>query len=260
MSEILLQVRELTVRFARRGGWWRRDPGFAAVGGVSFDLGAGETVGVVGESGSGKSTLARAILRLVPVHHGSVVFDSVDVLRARGAALRRVRRGVQIVFQDPAGSLNPRIRVGEAVAEPLVVHGVCGRAEAARRAAALLEQCGLPGSSAGRFPHEFSGGQRQRIAIARALAISPRLIICDEPTSALDVSVQAQILNLLTDLQRERGLAYLFITHDLGVVRHVAHRVVVMKQGCIVETGPREQIFTHPGEDYTRELLGAAGG
>lgn len=247
----LLCVRDLRVRFPRRGGGW-----FDAVRGVSFDLERGTTLGLVGESGSGKTTTGRAALRLIEASGGDVTLGGMDVLGARGEALRRLRRRAQIVFQDPGGSMNPRQRVWQIVSEPLLVQGVARRrAERRRRAGELLERCGMGADALDRRPHEFSGGQRQRIVIARALALEPELVVCDEPTSALDVSVQAQILNLLRDLQHERGLAYLFISHDMGVVRHMCDRIAVMKDGAIVEQGEATRIVEAPEEAYTKRLL-----
>ena len=254
----LLDVRGLSVHFpVRRGVLGRKVQIVRAVDDVSFALRRSETLGLVGESGSGKTTVGRAILRLVSAAAGRVMFDGLDVLSLRGGAMRRLRRGMQIVFQDPAGSLDPSMRVGAIIGEPLVVHGMARGAVLRRRVDELLETCGLWPAAARRFPHEFSGGQRQRIAIARALALNPKLLICDEPTSALDVSIQAQILNLLQDLQRDRGLAYLFISHDIAVVNHMCDRIAVMKAGRIVELGPREQVMNDPQHDYTRTLLAA---
>jgi oligopeptide transport system ATP-binding protein len=202
--------------------------------------------------------VGRAVLRLIAPTSGRIEVDGQDVLAASGSALRALRRQMQIIFQDPAGSLNPRMRIGAIVGEPLVVHGlVRSRVELRARVASLLERCGMPASAAERYPHEFSGGQRQRIGIARALALQPRFIVCDEPTSALDVSIQAQIINLLTDLQAELGLSYLFISHDIAVIQHVCRRIAVMHRGKIVEMGERDQILTAPGHEYTRRLLAA---
>src|SRR5512146_715694 len=228
-----------------------------AVDDVSLDIAAGETLGVVGESGSGKSTLGRLILRLIEPTSGSVRFAGQEVLRAGGAELRRLRRDMQIIFQDPFGSLDPRMRVGEIITEPLLVHNRTGRRERRQQVNDLLRAVGLEESAAERHPHEFSGGQRQRIGIARALALRPKFIVADEPVSALDVSVGAQIVNLLARLQREFGLTYLFVSHSMPVVRYLATRIAVMYRGKIVESGPTEQIITRPAHPYTRSLLEA---
>src|SRR5690606_18009676 len=259
VSEPLLEVRGLRTWFPIRAGVLQRPVAWVrAVDGVDLEVPAGRTVALVGESGCGKTTVGRSILRLVEPRAGRVRFDGVDLLRLSRAALRPYRRALQIVFQDPMAALDPRMRVGEAVAEGMHAFGI-GKdgAERRERAAALLRRVGLDPALLGRYPHELSGGQRQRVCIARALAVEPRLVVCDESVSALDVSVQAQILNLLRDLQDELGLAYLFITHDLGVVRHLAHRVAVMYLGQIVEEGPTERLFEDPRHPYTRALLAA---
>ncbi|MBM3694128.1 MAG: ABC transporter ATP-binding protein [Actinobacteria bacterium] len=243
-------VRAFPVGRARRGG-----PVLRAVDGVSFAVAPGETLALVGESGAGKSTVARLVLRLDEPTAGTITFAGADVTRARGAALRPLRRGVQAVFQDPASSFDPRRRVGTSVAEPLVAQGRA--AEVGTRVPELLGLVGLGPDAAGRYPHEFSGGQRQRLAIARALAVQPDLVVLDEPVSALDVSIQAQVLELLADLRRRFGLAYLLISHDLAVVRQVADRVAVMERGRIVETGPTATVFAAPQDPHTRALLAA---
>jgi len=253
----LLQVRDLVKRFPVKSGIFidRTVDYVDAVAGVSFDIAAGETLGLVGESGSGKSTTGFCILQLLRPTSGSVVFDGRELTELGGEELRRVRRDLQIVFQDPYSSLDPRMTVGDIVGEPLVVHRVGTRRERRARVRELLEVVGFDPTFVNRYPHEFSGGQRQRIGIARALALSPRLIVCDEPVSALDVSIQAQIINLLKDLQHEFELAYLFIAHDLAVVRSVSDRIAVMRRGEIVESGPAEVVYTSPREEYTRALL-----
>ncbi len=253
----LLEVGDLTVHFTRRPGLLGRAAIVQAVNGVSLAVGKGETLGLVGESGCGKTTLARAVLRLIEPTSGSVRFDGTDVLSLPPKPMRALRRRMQIVFQDPWSSLNPRMTVGAAIREGMEIHKLARGAEADRRVASLLEEVGLPASAASQYPHAFSGGQRQRIGIARALAVEPELIVCDEPVSALDVSVQAQVLNLLADLQQRRGLSYLFISHDLAVVRHIAPRVAVMYLGRIVEEGPADAIFGEPKHPYTRALLSA---
>jgi oligopeptide/dipeptide ABC transporter ATP-binding protein len=255
MSEPLLQVRGLSKRFpVARTFLGRPTSWLSAVDEVDLDVEAGQTVALVGESGCGKSTLARLILRLIPASEGSVRFGEIDVLAASGGALRQLRREAQIVFQDPFGSLDPRMKVRSIVAEGMAHLGL-DRRRRRERVSELLELVQLTPDAANRFPHEFSGGQRQRISIARALAVDPRLIIADEPVSALDVSVQSQILNLLHDLQERLSLTYLFISHDMSVVRHVADRVAVMYLGRIVETGTAEQVFDNPLHPYTQALL-----
>jgi oligopeptide/dipeptide ABC transporter ATP-binding protein len=250
MSE-LLSLRDVHVRFNTAAGTVK------AVNGVSLDLAVGETLGLVGESGCGKSTLGKAIMRLVPVASGEVRIDGVDIAHLNRQALNEVRRKVQMIFQDPYGSLNPRSSVGRSVSQPLVIAG-WDEARIRDRVETLLRWVGLPADSKQRFPHEFSGGQRQRIGIARALALSPKLIICDEPVSALDVSVRAQVINLLEDLKSQFGVSYLFISHDLSVVEHIADRVAVMYLGTLVEVGARDQIWRNPQHPYTKALLAAA--
>jgi oligopeptide transport system ATP-binding protein len=259
MSEPLLAVSDLKVHFPiRRGLLFDRTVGHVkAVDGVSFEIEQGKTLGLVGESGSGKSTTAYAALQLVRPTAGSVRFLGRELTRLRGEELRRTRREMQIVFQDPYASLNPRMTVGKIVAEPLQTHGIGTRRSRRASVAQLLELVGFDPSYTNRYPHEFSGGQRQRIGIARALALSPKLIVCDEPVSALDVSIQAQILNLLKDLQRDLGLTYLFIAHDLAVVRGMSDTIAVMHDGVIVEHGPAERVYLRPESDYTRALLAA---
>jgi oligopeptide transport system ATP-binding protein len=248
MSEPLLRVEHLRVQFGA----------FAALQDVSFALHQGETLGLVGESGSGKSTLARAVLRLTPVAGGRVLWRGEDLLALGPAQLRRRRRDLQIVFQDPMASLNPRMTVGDTLAEPLRIFepALPTRARQAR-IEQMLERVGLTAAMAGRYPHEFSGGQCQRIGIARAMMLRPRVLICDEPVSSLDVSIQGQIVNLLADLQRELGTAMVFISHNLAVVRHLSHRVLVLYRGRLAEVAPRDALFARPAHPYTRALLAA---
>jgi glutathione transport system ATP-binding protein len=254
----LLRVRDLRTRFDLKSGLLARvRRRVHAVEGVSFDLAAGETLGVVGESGCGKSTTGRSLMRLVDIQGGSVEFEGRDIVRLEKSELRAFRRCIQMVFQDPFASLDPRLTVGFSIAEPLYVHGVADRDQAQARVAELLRLVGLAHEHASRYPHEFSGGQRQRIAIARALALDPRIIVADEAVSALDVSIRAQIVNLLLELQQRLGLAYLFISHDMAVVERVSHRVAVMYLGQIVEIGPRRAIFESPHHPYTRKLMSA---
>ncbi len=255
-----MAVEAISVSFALRAkGLFARKPvRLHAVEDVSSTRAPGETLGVVGESGSGKTTTARAVMLQVRLDRGKIHFDGRDVTALAGEELRRMRRHMQFVFQDPYGSLNSRMTVLDAVAEPLVVHGFVKRGRDAReKVVSLLELVGLPPDAVDRYPHAFSGGQRQRIGIARALAISPELIIADEPVSALDVSVRAQVINLLQDLQRRLGLTYLFIAHDLAVVRHISHRIAIMYAGRIVEIGSRDRIYNSPRHPYTQALLSA---
>ena len=255
---VLLEIDALRVHFPIRRGLFGRPRGaIRAVDGVSLDVAAGETLGLVGESGCGKSTLGNAILRIVRPSSGAIRLAGIDMAALDAAALRDARRRVQMVFQDPYASLDPRMRVGDSIGEPLAVHGLAQGAELARRIGELLERVGLSPAHAVRFPHEFSGGQRQRLVIARALALSPALIVCDEPVSALDVSVRGQILNLLLGLQRDLGTAYLFISHDLSVVRHVSDRIAVMYLGRVVELASRDALFAAPMHPYTRALISA---
>jgi len=256
---ILLEVKNLKTWFPIRRGILQRTVGHVkAVDDVSFFVRRGETLGLVGESGCGKTTVGRTILRLIPNSGGEVRFDGKDVLTAGALEMRRLRREMQIIFQDPGGSLNPRMRVGRIIGEPLEVHGLTQSEDETRaKVEELLVKCGLWKQAADRYPHEFSGGQRQRIGIARALSLNPRMIVCDEPTSALDVSIQSQILNLLADLQQEMGLSYLFISHDMAVIHHICDRIAVMYNGKIVEEGSRDEIIKSPRHEYTQALLSA---
>ncbi len=259
--EKLLQVRELRKSYWRGGGVFSQESDgarFTAVGGVSFEVDRGETFAVVGESGCGKTTLARMLVRLIEPDSGEIRFENQNLLTLHGASLRAQRRQMQMVFQDPFASLNPRMRVGEIIVEPLAIHEPSlSASERAARAAAILQRVGLAEDAVRRYPHEFSGGQRQRIGIARALILRPKLIVADEPVSALDVSVGAQVLLLLQELQREFGLTYLLISHSLPVVAQLATRIAVMRAGQFVEVGPAEKILRDAEQDYTRELLAA---
>ncbi|KWB18677.1 glutathione ABC transporter ATP-binding protein [Burkholderia cepacia] len=254
----ILRVRDLVTRFPVKSGVFGRVSQYVhAVERVSFELRAGETLALVGESGCGKSTTGRSLLRLVESQSGSIEFDGRDISALKGPDLQALRRNIQFIFQDPFASLNPRLTVGFSIMEPLLVHGVASGRDAQARVDWLLDKVGLPPEAARRYPHEFSGGQRQRIAIARALALNPKVVIADESVSALDVSVQAQIVNLMLDLQRELGVAYLFISHDMAVVERISHRVAVMYLGQIVEIGPRRAVFEAPQHPYTKKLMSA---
>ena len=254
----LLQVRDLSKHFPIRRGFLMREAGqVRAVDGVSFEVQAGETLGLVGESGCGKSTLGRTLVRLYEPTGGSIGYKGEDFLALRGERLRSMRRNIQMIFQDPFASLDPRMTVGQILGEPFKVHAVCAPRERTGRAEALLATVGLKSAYLNRYPHEFSGGQRQRISIARAMALNPELVVADEPVSALDVSIQAQILNLLKDLQQEFRLTYVFISHDLSVVDHFCDRVAVMYLGRIVEMAPKDELFRNPKHPYTQALIEA---
>lgn len=254
-----LQVRNLSVNYLTRSkGFWGRPRAITALEDISFELRPGETLGLVGESGSGKTTAGRAILRRIEAATGQIVFQGTDITKLRGNELRQLRSGMQLVLQDPYASLNPRMRILEAVAEPMIVHGLAKSAKAARdHVVELLDLVGLPADAASRYPHAFSGGQRQRIGIARALALKPDLVVADEPVSALDVSVRAQVVNLMQQLQKQLKLSYVFIAHDLSIVRHISHRVAILYAGRMVEIADRDSIYEHPRHPYTEALLSA---
>jgi len=258
-AEPLLEVTDLVKHFPVKRGLLidRTVDRIRAVDGVSFSVAPGETLGLVGESGSGKSTLGRAVLQLVKPTSGSVRFEGREIAGLSRRAMRPLRREMQMVFQDPYASLNPRKRVGQIVGEPLRLQGVAKGGELRREVQELLERVGLAAEHYNRFPHEFSGGQRQRIGIARAIALRPKLIVADEPVSALDVSIRAQIVNLLADLQHQLGLTYVFVAHDIGIVRHVSDRIAVMHEGKIVEEGPADRVCEQPRDAYTKQLLAA---
>ncbi len=257
-QDTLLEVRDLKKHFPIKGGILRRTvANVKALDGVSFAIKRGETLGLVGESGCGKTTTGRTVLRLIQATSGEVKFENQDVMKAGRAELRKLRRDMQIVFQDPYASLDPRVPVGVSIAEGLKIHDIGNEKEQRDRVKAVLERVGMNATHMRRFPHEFSGGQRQRIGIARALVMQPKLIVCDEPVSALDVSIQAQVLNLLKDLQEDLGLTYLFIAHNLSVVEHISDRVGVMYLGRMVELASRDQLFSHPMHPYTKALMSA---
>lgn len=247
----LLTVRDLTVQFPRRG--FRKEP-FTAVDHVSLHIAPRETLGLVGESGSGKSTIGRAVLGLAPIASGEVLFRDEDITRVPKRRRRELSRDIQVIFQNPYSSLNPSLTIADILAEPLIAQGV-GRTEARSRVRELLDRVHLPADAGARLPREFSGGQRQRVAIARALALRPQLIICDEPVSALDLTTQAHVMDLLIEIQEDTGVAYLFVSHDLDVVRHISHRVAVMRHGTLVETGTARHVTEHPEHPYTQRLL-----
>jgi len=254
----LLEIRGLRKSFAIRSGVFRKTTGYVnAVDDVDLDVYPNETLGLVGESGCGKTTMAKIILALTNPDAGSVVFDGVDIHAAKGQKLAQIRRGIQVISQDPFGSLNPRKRISSIISEPMIIHKTGSKRQRLERCGELLNMVGLSADMLGRYPHEFSGGQRQRICIARALAVNPRLLICDEPVSALDVSIQAQVINLLVDLQNKLELSYIFISHDLSVIGYLSHRIAVMYRGRIVELADAQDLFDNPLHPYTRCLMAA---
>jgi oligopeptide transport system ATP-binding protein len=254
----LVEVKGLKKYFSVNSGFFSRKGGYVkAVDDISFDICEGETVGLVGESGCGKTTVGRTLLRLYEPTGGQVLFSGVDIFKLREKEMLKMRSKMQMIFQDPYASLNPRMTVGDIVAEPLLVHGLCNRQNCMERVHQLLEMVGLNPENSNRFPHEFSGGQRQRIGIARALAVKPQFIICDEPISALDVSIQAQVVNMLQELQETLGLTYLFIAHDLSMVKHISNRIIVMYLGRIMEVAPSNELYRRPRHPYTQALLSA---
>ncbi len=258
MSEPLLKVEHLKKYFPIKGGVLQHTVGHVkAVEDISFTLEPNETFGLVGESGCGKSTVGRTILRLYEKTDGNVYFKGQNIFKLKNEEMRALREQMQMVFQDPYGSLNPRMTIGEAIGEPLLEHGKCTKQEVKSQVLDIMDQCGLLPYQIDRYPHEFSGGQRQRVGIARALALKPALIVCDEPVSSLDVSIQAQIINLLSDLQNTHHFSYLFISHDLSVVRHIAHRIGVMYLGELIETAPKDELYENPLHPYTKALLSA---
>ena len=258
MSEPLLEVKNLKTYFPIKGGIFSRTVGHVkAVDGVSFTINKGEVFGLVGESGSGKTTIGKTILRLVQKTEGKVKFKGQDVHSLSKEELRKHRPNMQLVFQDPFSSLNPRMRIGEALGEPMLAHGIAKKENVREKVTEVLELCGLAPYHIDRYPHEFSGGQRQRIVIARAMVLNPEFIVADEPVAALDVSIQAQIINLFSELQEKKGLSYLFISHDLSVVEHLCTKIGIMYLGTIVETAPRDELFTNPLHPYTKALLSA---